>query len=83
MSSLSPPKWTYGHQKTIFYGSLDTFPDCASITKRISRFRLFLEQVLEQNQIDSIQYKEQMYNTGGHSDIEYYALVLVNEEGGG
>ena len=83
MSRLTHPKWSfYGHTEYISYGYQGTFPDLESSAERIAEFRGFLSRFLSDMGIEEPQFHQRMYNTGGHSDIQYYALISVDDEGG-
>ena len=78
------PKWKFSasFKRTIYYGSQEAFPDLDSSTKNIADFRIFLDNFLAKHGVQNCKWEEKMYNTGGHSDIDYYALVLVSDTGG-
>ena len=84
MTDFLHPKWRFlgQPQKTIRYGSNQTFPRLESAVAHISDFRTRLDEWLAAHGFEGCAREEKMYNTGGHSDVDYYALAIVNETGG-
>ena len=78
------PKWKFLGRppRHIHYGSENTFPDPESSEERIASFRVLLDAFQEANGIQNSFTEVKMYNTGGHADIDYYALVIANDTGG-
>ena len=82
--SITHPKYSFSARNPIIvrYGSHDTFPDMASRTTRITLFKEKLIVFFEKNNIMQFETKEAMFNTGGHMDIDYYALIMADENDG-
>ena len=84
MSTISHPKYQFPIPTVsgIRYGSIESFPQSHSHDSRIQHFSELLFAHLRTLGITNIQHAVSKYNTGGHSDIDYYALIVINEEGG-
>ena len=83
MSKITHPKWTFPNSKVhISFGSSNTFPTLESSTKKISIFCLSLQEELSKLGINDTESELAMRNTGGHMDIDYYSLILINQTGG-
>ena len=82
MPRVRHPKYSSGPEKSIYYGSCETFPNEESSTERIAAFRVFLERFVLRNGIKDCAFGEDVFNTGGHSDIDYYALIASDKSGG-
>ncbi|MEC7986238.1 MAG: hypothetical protein VX278_13820 [Myxococcota bacterium] len=84
MRGFLHPKWKFvgQPQKTIYYGSIHTFPQRATAAEQISDFCARLDEWFAANGLEGCVREQKMYNTGGHSDIDYYALAVVDETGG-
>ena len=76
------PKWQFSLKKKFEYGSRKTFPNRQSSAEKIVFFRSFLDVFLTTLGLEGCTFNEKMYNTGGHADIDYYALVAMNKSGG-
>ena len=83
MSKIIHPKWTFPNSKVhIPFGSSNTFPTLESSTQKIATFSLILQEELSKLGISDTQSELAMRNTGGHMDIDYYSLVLIDQTGG-
>ena len=76
------PKWSFSYSKAhIPFGTSNTFPDLESSTQKIATFCLFLQEELSKLGINDTESELAMRNTGGHMDIDYYSLVLIDQNG--
>ena len=76
------PIVAYPAVPSLRYGFTDTFPDHYSRDARVQHFFDLLFAFLRTLGIEKIQHTLLRLNTGGHSGIDYYALVVTSEDGG-
>ena len=64
------------------YGSTNSFPDLESRDARVQHFSDLFFAHLRTLGIERFDHTVSRFNTGGHSDIDYYALVVTSDDGG-
>ena len=84
LMSTVHPKYRFQHPTvpSIRYGSPHLFSDFQSLNTGIQRFSELFFAHLQTLGLMDFQHTVSRYNTGGHSDIDYCALVLISDDGG-
>jgi hypothetical protein len=83
-SALRHPKRTFaGHPTALFsYGSCETFGVDGPSHPRLKSIRAFLDDFLNKHGVLEAASEFGSYHTGGHMDIDYYALIMSDQDGG-
>ncbi len=83
MSRFIHPKWTFPRETKVHFtfGDVNTFGEVGPRSPELESFRVFLDGFLEKQGITDFGFEERMYHTGGHMDIDYHGLVVVDPAG--